>query len=245
MIRGDVQTAALPSTASPKTWRRLLELLCDPQLSPAQRRVEVAWLRRELRQWPAEVSRPAPTAKIVERRYCGGRSATAAQLAAFFIAHDDVKPLCRIVHETDLYPLYIEKVCTSPLLRLHDGTQAVHLARAFTGKLAERRIGQAGQGDLAGGLCVEWWARPRGCRWAGGPGLPAADASHGDPERHVLDVRLEVEVKMDDGELEDSQVARQTFFARRGGVYVVPTRCAEAIELILLERARILREVTA
>lgn len=237
MIRGDVQDAALPRDASPLSWRRLCELLCDPTLPPSQRRAEVAWLRRELRAWPEEVSRPLPTLKVVERLH---GKLPADRMPAFFEAVDDVRgQLCRVVKEVDLYPLYVERVCTSPLLRLGDGTQAVHLARAFTGQLAERRIGQAGQGDLVGGLCIEWWCDKFNSRWAQERNAGAGAALH------RLDVRLEVEVKMDDGEMEDSQLARQKFFARRGGVYVVPVRIAQCVEMIAAERDRIVAELTS
>lgn len=261
MIRGEVQAAALASEASPKTWRRLLELLCDPTLDPAQLRAEVAWLRRELRAWPPEVSRPAPTARLVERKFYGGATLPQAMMPRFFATYDDLRPLCRVTREVDLYPLYVEKICTSPRLLLADGTQAVRLSRQFTGKLADRRIGQVGQGDLVGGLCVEWWTCADGCAWtrgdAAGDDLAVSKgargddealdclASHGEPQRHRLDVRLEVEVKMDDGELEDSQDARLRDFAARGGVYVVPTRIAQAIDLIVEARDRIAAELTS
>ena len=190
---------------SPESWDiacvKLAESCCEHDFLQRPKLV-----KSKLRGWPVEVARPAPDAALYRK------PSHAASVAALAYA----------VRETNLYPAYIEQVCASPLLRRRDGGQAVHLARAFTGRLdggaGQYRIGEAGQGDLTGGLVVDYCARGN---W-----------------RHI-EVRLEVEVKTAKGRIREDQALRQTAFAERGGLYVLTRSIADCISQLVAARERI------
>ena len=192
---------------SPESWDiacvKLAEACCEHDFL---QRLKLA--KSKLRGWPVEVARPAPDAALYRK------PSHAASVAALAYA----------VRETNLYPAYIEQVCASPLLRRRDGGQAVHLARAFTGRLdggaGQYRIGEAGQGDLTGGLVVDYCAR-------------AAN------KNRRIEVRLEVEVKTAKGRIREDQALRQTAFAERGGLYVLTRSIADCISQLVAARERI------
>ncbi len=144
-------------------------------------------------QWPKEIPRDAPD----------GKYALDPPLKALLSR-------CNILHEIDetyTYPIYLEKITTHPDLadRSLPSGQAVRLSRAFTGKLADRRIGQTGQADLVGGLSVV-----------------------------VGNVRiertLEIEVKMPWGKQSDEQEQRMLALCARGGIYLLVRSVAEAVD---------------
>ena len=192
---------------SPESWDlacvKLAEACCEHDFL---QRLKLA--KSKLRGWPVEVARPAPDAALYRK------PSHAASVAA----------LAYTVRETNLYPAYIEQVCASPLLRRRDGGQAVHLARAFTGRLdggaGQYRIGEAGQGDLTGGLVVDYYTRPS------------------DPWKRI-EVRLEVEVKTAKGRIREDQALRQAAFAERGGLYVLTRSIADCISQLVAARERI------
>ena len=190
---------------SPESWDiacvKLAEACCEHDFLQRLKLVKA-----KLRGWPVEVARPAPDAALYRK------PSHAASVAALAYA----------VRETNLYPAYIEQVCASSLLRRRDGGQAVHLARAFTGRLdggsGQYRIGEAGQGDLTGGLVVDYCARGN---W-----------------RHI-EVRLEVEVKTAKGRIREDQALRQAAFAERGGLYILTRSIADCISQLVAARERI------
>ena len=192
---------------SPESWDiacvKLAEACCEHDFLQRLKLV-----KSKLRGWPVEVARPAPDAALYRK------PSHAASVAALAYA----------VRETNLYPAYIEQVCASPLLRRRDGGQAVHLARAFTGRLdggaGQYRIGEAGQGDLTGGLVVDYYTRPS------------------DPWKRI-EVRLEVEVKTARGRIREDQALRQAAFAERGGLYVLTRSIADCISQLVAARERI------
>jgi hypothetical protein len=88
--------------------------------------------------------------------------------------------------------------------------QAVRLSRAFTGKLADRRIGQTGQADLVGGLSMVI----AGVR---------------------IERTLEIEVKMPWGKQRKEQEQRMNALRARGGIYLLVRSVAEAVEWLRAE----------
>ena len=206
----DAITAAL-ADPSPESWDAACVILsqacCEHDFL---NRLKLAKKLVKARQggWPVEVARPAPNAAIYRK------PSHAASVAALAYA----------VRETNLYPAYIEQVCASSLLRRRDGGQAVHLARAFTGRLdggaGQYRIGEAGQGDLTGGMVVDYYTRPS------------------DPWKRI-EVRLEVEVKTAKGRIREDQALRQAAFAERGGLYVLTRSIADCISQLVAARERI------
>lgn len=247
MQRGRVAAAirpALQDAAAQRDgagWAEILRLLLDPTISDEQRAREAAWLRRELAAWPVEVSRPPPKPELV-----GGTAAWRASVGAL------LRPLVRVVKEVDLYPLYIERICTSPRLMLDDGGQAVRLARAFTGKLDDRRIGQVGQGDLIGDLVVEY-SRPiplaLGADTVAHTFTRDSFAAWVEERQRLrgrlrrLAVCLEIEVKTDTGRVEKEQAQRGAALRRRGALHLVVRRIDEAIDRLVEERDRITKEL--
>ena len=171
-------------------WQRCKPLLkAVAQLSPAALREH----SRALAQWPKEIPRDAPD----------GKHALDPPLKA-------ILSRCNILHEIDetyTYPIYLEKIATHPDLadRSLASGQAVRLARAFTGKLADRRIGQTGQADLVGGLSIV----VAGVR---------------------IERTLEIEVKMPWGKQSKEQEQRMIALQRRGGIYLLVRSVAEAVE---------------
>jgi hypothetical protein len=204
-----VRTAIVTALAdpSPESWDfacvKLAEACCEHDFLQRLKLV-----KSKLRGWPVEVARPAPDAAIYRKP---SHAASVAQLAY-------------AVRETNLYPVYVEQVCASPLLRRRDGGQAVHLARAFTGRLdggaGQYRIGEAGQGDLTGGLVVDYCAR----------------AANRDRR---IEVRLEVEVKTAKGRIREDQALRQAAFTERGGLYIITRSIADCIAQLVAARERI------
>jgi len=176
-------------------WQRCKPLLkAVAQLSPAALREH----SRALSQWPKEIPRDAPD----------GKHALDPPLKALLSR-------CNILHEIDetyTYPIYLEKITTHPDLtdRSLPSGQAVRLARAFTGKLADRRIGQTGQADLVGGLSI---------------------VIHG----VRIERTLEIEVKMPWGKQSKEQEARMGALRARGGVYLLVRSVAEAVESLKWE----------
>ena len=205
LVRTAITTAL--ADPSPEGW----DLVC---IALAEACCEGDFLQRlklvksKLRGWPVEVARPAPDAALYRK------PSHAAGVAALAYA----------VRENNLYPHYIEQVCTSPLLRRRGGGQAVHLARAFTGRLdggaGQYRIGEAGQGDLTGGLVVDYFAR-------------AANRDR------CIEVRLEVEVKTIKGRIREDQALRQAAFAERGGLYIITRSIADCCSQLVAARERI------
>jgi hypothetical protein len=171
-------------------WQRCKPLLkAVAQLSPAALRDH----SRNFSQWPKEIPRDAPD----------GKHALEPPLKALLSR-------CNILHEIDetyTYPIYLEKITTHPDLadRSLPSGQAVRLARAFTGKLADRRIGQTGQADLVGGLSVV----------VGGVRIERT---------------LEIEVKMPWGKQSKEQEQRMNALRARGGIYLLVRSVAETVE---------------
>mgnify|MGYP000526499927 CR=1 FL=1 len=188
---------------SPDSWETVCVLLaeacCEDDFL-----ARVRLVKSQLRGWPIEVPRAVdPT---IFRK--PSHAATVASLAY-------------AVREANLYPAYIGQVCASPLLVRRDGGQAVHLARAFTGRLdggaGQYRIGEAGQGDLTGGLVVDY---SRGAAWG------------------CIEVRLEVEVKTAKGRVREDQALRQAAFAARGGLYILTRSIVDCVaQLVAARRA--------
>ena len=205
LVRTAISTAL--ADPSPESWDsacvKLAEACCEHDFLQRLKLV-----KSKLRGWPVEVARPAPDAAIYRKP---SHAASVAQLAY-------------AVRETNLYPAYVEQVCASPLLRRRDGGQAVHLARAFTGRLdggaGQYRIGEAGQGDLTGGLVVDYCAR----------------AANRDRR---IEVRLEVEVKTAKGRIREDQALRQAAFTERGGLYIITRSIADCIAQLVAARERI------
>lgn len=205
LVRTAIATAL--SDPSPESWDfacvKLAEACCEHDFLQRLKLV-----KSKLRGWPVEVARPAPDATIYRKP---SHAASVAQLAY-------------AVRETNLYPVYVEQVCNSPLLRRRDGGQAVHLARAFTGRLdggaGQYRIGEAGQGDLTGGLVVDFYTRPSE-NWK------------------RIEVRLEVEVKTAKGRIREDQALRQAAFTERGGLYIITRSIADCIAQLVAARERI------
>ncbi len=171
-------------------WQRCKPLLkAVAQESPAALREH----SRALAQWPKEIPRDAPD----------GKGALEPPLRSLLSR-------CNILHEIDetyTYPIYLEKITSHPDLadRSLPSGQAVRLARAFTGKLADRRIGQTGQADLIGGLSIVY----NGVR---------------------IERTLEIEVKMPWGKQSKEQEQRMLALRARGGIYLLVRSVAEAVE---------------
>ena len=214
-----LRSAFLPLLAdpSPESWREIVKTLDDAMDCGdfAQVDADAVGLLRELRMWPAEIERPLP------KRWAQVPGESGRALCK----------LARAVRETDLYPLYVEAAAKAPELRLHDGTPAVRLQRAFTGALQGPggkgfRLGTVGQGDLIGSLCVEWPCY--------------ADADQHECSWCRLSVPLEVEVKRDAGKMRPEQEQRRDALWRRGEIYITVTRVAQMVKLLAAERDRIL-----
>lgn len=161
----------------------------------------------KLKTWPREIPRRPPKHWLPE-------------------THERWLNLCSNVREVDVYGDYILGICGSPLLRLADGSQAVHLERRFTGATLDHRgqhwvkHGRVGQGDLGGGICLEWWSE---CRIL----------------VRRIEVRLEVEVKVDGGKPSPDQLKRQEIFKRRGGLYVIAFTVDDAVKQIVEFKASV------
>lgn len=209
LVRTAITTAL--ADPSPESWDATCVLLsqacCEHDFL---NRLKLAKKLVKARQggWPVEVARPAPDPAIFRKP---SHAASVGQLSY-------------TVREVDLYPAYVQQVCASPLLRRRDGGQAVHLARAFTGRLdggaGQYRIGEAGQGDLTGGLVVDYCAR----------------AANRDRR---IEVRLEVEVKTAKGRIREDQALRQAAFTERGGLYIITRSIADCIAQLVAARERI------
>lgn len=224
---------ALLASPSPESWRRITQI--GSEAMRAAHRPELGrmgtppsdynWNRftaivtpAALKHWPPEMERLCPAswpkdyAKSVERR----------------------------VLENDTYQHYIVSICSSPLLRLRNGGQAVWLERRFTGGIVEvstvkaalamlkngdtrsaqnvlangvRNVGKVGCADTTGYLTVE-----RG--------------TQGTPHAYVL----EVEIKVGAQAQSDAQVVRMTNVRRRGGCYVLANTVESAIAQIVAFR---------
>jgi hypothetical protein len=182
---------------SVESWR---EIVIEGKRAVKQSRVQMAvfemMLDRHLKEWPKELERVAPAwPESWQRRY----------------EHR--------VREVDTYGAFLAGICGDPRLKLHDGLQAVQLARKYVGAArdlySEKRIkvNQAGEGDLGGTLTVEW-------RISGG--------------WRRLARPLEVDVKKPEGRPEESQKLRQQALVMRGGLYLYVRTVEEAVGLILV-----------
>lgn len=225
---------ALLADPGPASWVAICKLLDVPgprghEASEAVVLADAVALKRELRSWPPEVERPAPSHWYAAR----GPLAEAR------------RALVREVREVDLYELYCQVARDSPLLRLHDGTPAVRLQRNFRGTLqgAHGRtvsIGVDGQADLCGSLCVEWFDHADPDHAAAALEYSKGRSSDpGDPPVRRLGVSLEVEVKRDCGTQSKDQVKREAALRRRGEVYICVKRTEEMVRLLITERARL------
>ncbi len=180
------------------TWNEMQSLL-DGLMADGHNRIQEA--AKVLRKWPKEVPRTYPR---VNRDH-----QTAVFLERAGILHH--------VDETQVYPLFLVGLCD---LVDVGGFRYVRLSRAFTGKLADRRIGQVGQADLMGGLSIAAsWDR--------------------------IEVTLEVEVKIGDGKQSKEQIDRMNALRSRGGVYVLTRTVRDGRRQIAAEYERLLKVMNA
>lgn len=209
------------------TWRQLCRSL------DVAEHIDYVAVKKALASWPRELPRPRPT---------NWNDALYNQRLALCIDFD----------EPDTYPLYIDGVAKSHLLRLRDGSPAVTLWRQPRG-VVELANGtrmafnddQPGMADLGAIIVVELaCAYCRGRRW---------EAQGFDSCSHLQAPRIqlygEVEVKLD-GKLppgcreyrgdsirvltktEQDQVQRQRAQLQRGGCYIFAERVQEAVEAL-------------
>ena len=187
--------SALATGSTHEDWSALAPHVVSLLESPASLR-EAAKLAAR---WPKEITREPKRATPEQK----------ARLLATRVTNS--------LRETDTYPVYIAGICGHPALSLPTPPrQAVHLERAYTGKLDDRRIGTVGQADLRGGLTVEVNGRR-------------------------LCLELAVEVKMPGGKLEPEQIAWRDAAIARGVLYVEARSVAQAVADIARLRDEALR----
>ena len=222
------------------TWTELVGLLNDQTTA-----AEIAAIKRGLAAWPKELPRPAP--KGLPRQ---------------------LLPLCLDIAENEqLYHHYIGEICSSPRLRLRDGSSAVNLWRQPRGTVTLQGggqvtlgAGQPGLADIGGTMTIEWGVSG-GCACGL---LVSVETETRCATCHYLaqplyrtNLYVEVEIKIDGKipnlareykgsskraltQTEQDQCQRQQAILRRGGCYIFAERTAEAIEALVQYRDDVL-----
>lgn len=187
----------LLSNPTPENWGKLTRIgtALLKKNDPAQTQVFFGMMKKRLEYWPQELSRRVPK------------------------EWPEIPGVEYIVNETSTYNKYILDICSSPRLLLRDKTQAVRLARRFTGvmqSIATGRtvsVGEVGAADLAGSLTIE---------------VPPSYARVG--------VALEVEIKSTAGTQSEEQILRQRALQRRGEIYICTKLVSQAVDQIVQVR---------
>lgn len=232
-----------------KTWSAICRHLDDATDS-----VDLVAVKKALSLWPVEVPRPAPKwwlSRSGEMPVCKRT--------------DQLLRLCLYVHENEaMYAHYVTSLCTSPLLRLRDGSPAVTLWRQPRGEVTlasgQRLVlggGQPGLADLGGVMVVELRCSIcEGKRWEA---RVFSECNHA--EARKLQLYIEVEVKLDGcippsaaeyvgtskrqlTATEHDQVQRQKTMASRGGGYFFAERVLEAVSSLCKYRDDVVRRLS-